>query len=165
MFLKRFAWSVRSCLTVLSAPIAHPPAPWPPARRTLPSKRKPPPPLAAIGPDWYSCNPTACLAPDCMCPDDNPPGGLTPAQTPMFVLVRLLGHCCCLVVGSIATAWLESAPVVGACTSPPPLRARWLPCRPLAVVACWPPGLPHPHDTAHLLVVVQIMCSSSTTMR
>eukprot|EP00887_Chlorella_sp_A99_P001199 scaffold14.g1199.t1 len=41
-----------------------------------------------VGPEWYKCDPLTCQAPDCMCPSDSAPGGLTPAETPQFVLVQ-----------------------------------------------------------------------------
>lgn len=38
----------------------------------------------------YSCDPATCQPPECLCPSNTPPGGLTPSQIPQFVLVRLL---------------------------------------------------------------------------
>eukprot|EP00887_Chlorella_sp_A99_P001211 scaffold14.g1211.t1 len=61
---------------------------------------------ALVGPDtfhpWYTCNPgtsssdtasrvsqaAVCAPPACLCPMNNPPGGLTPAQIPQFVLIQ-----------------------------------------------------------------------------
>jgi peptidoglycan/xylan/chitin deacetylase (PgdA/CDA1 family) len=40
-------------------------------------------PLAAS----YSCDPGACLPPDCHCASTDPPGGLAPADIPQFVLL------------------------------------------------------------------------------
>jgi hypothetical protein len=34
----------------------------------------------------YTCDPTKCKLPNCACASTEPPGGLTPAETPMFVV-------------------------------------------------------------------------------
>lgn len=36
----------------------------------------------------YSCDPTTCVAPKCLCAANHPPGGLTASQLPQFILVR-----------------------------------------------------------------------------
>lgn len=41
-----------------------------------------------VGPEWYSCDPTTCKPPNCTCPSDSSPGGLTTAETPQFVLIQ-----------------------------------------------------------------------------
>ena len=52
------------------------------------------PPAAAglISTESYQCDPTTCQPPACMCPSNRPPGGLTSAEIPQFILVstRLL---------------------------------------------------------------------------
>eukprot|EP00887_Chlorella_sp_A99_P001512 scaffold8.g1512.t1 len=41
---------------------------------------------AALGPSWYSCDPSSCKG-DCECPSDSAPGGLSPKEMPQFVLI------------------------------------------------------------------------------
>jgi len=42
----------------------------------------------AVGvPDWYKCDDTNCKAPACRCASIAPPNGLTPEETPQFILV------------------------------------------------------------------------------
>ncbi len=37
----------------------------------------------------YTCDPSTCVPPGCMCAANNPPGGLSSAQMPQFILVRV----------------------------------------------------------------------------
>ena len=66
-------------------------------RRPKPTDRRPkphnpPPPTADIvSTDTYKCDPTVCKPPGCMCASNSPPGNLTKAQIPQFILVRRLG--------------------------------------------------------------------------
>ena len=39
----------------------------------------------------YTCDPSTCLPPACMCAVNNPPGGLSAAQIPQFILVCVAG--------------------------------------------------------------------------
>ncbi|KAL4423899.1 hypothetical protein ABPG75_001200 [Micractinium tetrahymenae] len=40
-----------------------------------------------VSTDTYHCDPTTCTPPDCMCASYSPPGGLTAAQIPQFILL------------------------------------------------------------------------------
>lgn len=46
-----------------------------------------PPAADLVTTDSYKCDEATCKAPDCQCPRNSPPGGLTADQIPQFVLV------------------------------------------------------------------------------
>ena len=79
-----------------------PPSPPPPTFRVPPNRRRPwahcevhlyplltSLPMAGdlVSTASYTCDPSTCLPPACMCAANNPPGGLTSAQMPQFILV------------------------------------------------------------------------------
>jgi hypothetical protein len=39
------------------------------------------------GTNPYTCDPTKCIAPKCMCASQTPPGGIKPADAPQFVTI------------------------------------------------------------------------------
>lgn len=45
------------------------------------------PTIVQGGTNPYTCDPTKCIAPKCMCASQSPPGGIKPADAPQFVTI------------------------------------------------------------------------------
>jgi hypothetical protein len=45
------------------------------------------PTIVQGGANPYTCDPTKCIAPKCLCASQTPPGGIKPADAPQFVTI------------------------------------------------------------------------------